>query len=78
MIISAALWGTGVMMWGKAIHHIGLSLGFSLFIGTVILVGSVLPIGISVVKRLRQGATAFSDLNSNSNWYSDRIDGRNF
>ena len=50
MIISAALWGTGVMMWGKAIHHIGLSLGFSLFIGTVILVGSVLPIGISVVQ----------------------------
>ncbi|MEX0322429.1 MAG: L-rhamnose/proton symporter RhaT [Puniceicoccaceae bacterium] len=50
MIVSAALWGTGVMMWGKAIHHIGLSLGFSLFIGTVILVGSVLPIGISVVQ----------------------------
>lgn len=50
MIISAALWGTGVMMWGKAIHHIGLSLGFSIFIGTVILVGSVLPIGISVVQ----------------------------
>jgi hypothetical protein len=50
IIISAALWGTGVMMWGKAIHHIGLSLGFSLFIGTVILVGSVLPIGISVVQ----------------------------
>lgn len=37
------LWGIGVMMWGKAINHIGLSLGFSLFIGTVILVGSVLP-----------------------------------
>lgn len=50
MIISAVLWGIGVMMWGKAIHHIGLSLGFSLFIGTVILVGSVLPIGISVFK----------------------------
>lgn len=31
------------MMWGKAIHHIGVSLGFSLFIGTVILVGSLLP-----------------------------------
>ncbi len=51
MIISAGLWGTGVMMWGKAIHHIGLSIGFSLFIGTVILVGSVLPIAISVVEQ---------------------------
>ena len=37
------LWGIGVMMWGKAINHIGLSLGFSLFIGTVLLVGSLLP-----------------------------------
>ncbi|MDA0194406.1 MAG: rhamnose/proton symporter RhaT [Bacteroidetes bacterium] len=37
------LWGIGVMMWGKAINHIGLSLGFSLFIGTVILIGSLLP-----------------------------------
>ncbi len=37
------LWGIGVMMWGKAINHIGLSLGFSLFIGTVILIGSILP-----------------------------------
>ena len=43
MVISSVLWGTGVMMWGKAIHHIGVSLGFSLFIGTVILVGSLLP-----------------------------------
>ena len=48
MIISSVLWGTGVMMWGKAIHHIGVSLGFSLFIGTVILIGSILPIGIDV------------------------------
>ena len=48
MIISSVLWGIGVMMWGKAIHHIGLSLGFSLFIGTVIFVGSVLPIGIGL------------------------------
>ena len=31
------------MMWSKAINHIGLSLGFSLFIGTIILVGSLLP-----------------------------------
>lgn len=40
---ASVLWGIGVMMWGKAINHIGLSLGFSLFIGTVILVGSILP-----------------------------------
>ena len=43
MMAASFLWGIGVMMWGKAINHIGLSLGFSLFIGTVILVGSVLP-----------------------------------
>lgn len=43
MALSSFLWGTGVMMWGKAINHIGLSLGFSIFIGTVILVGSLLP-----------------------------------
>lgn len=40
---ASVLWGIGVMMWGKAINYIGLSLGFSIFIGTVILVGSVLP-----------------------------------
>jgi L-rhamnose-H+ transport protein len=43
MLISSFLWGMGMMMWGKAINHIGLSLGFSLFIGTIILVGSLLP-----------------------------------
>jgi hypothetical protein len=43
MVITSVLWGTGVMMWGKAIHHIGMSLGFSIFIGTVILIGSLLP-----------------------------------
>ena len=43
MIISSVAWGIGVMMWGKAINYIGLSLGFSIFIGTVILVGSLLP-----------------------------------
>ena len=43
MALTSFLWGTGVMLWGKAINHIGLSLGFSLFIGTVILVGSLLP-----------------------------------
>jgi len=43
MVVTSVLWGVGVMMWGKAIHHIGVSLGFSIFIGTVILVGSLLP-----------------------------------
>lgn len=43
LAIASFLWGIGVMMWGKAINHIGLSLGFSLFIGTVILIGSLLP-----------------------------------
>ncbi|TLX71787.1 rhamnose/proton symporter RhaT [Labilibacter sediminis] len=43
MAIASILWGVGVMMWGKAINHIGLSLGFSIFIGTIILVGSLLP-----------------------------------
>jgi len=43
MAFSSFLWGIGVMMWGKAIDYIGLSLGFSIFIGTVILVGSLLP-----------------------------------
>ncbi len=50
MVVTSVLWGIGVMMWGKAIHHIGMSLGFSLFIGTVILVGSILPIVIGVSK----------------------------
>lgn len=48
MVVASFLWGVGVMMWGKAIDHIGLSLGFSLFIGTVILVGSTLPLGINL------------------------------
>ncbi len=43
MAIASISWGIGVMMWGKAINHIGLALGFSIFIGTVILVGSFLP-----------------------------------
>lgn len=43
---ASVLWGIGVMMWGKAINHIGLSLGFSIFIGTVILVGSILPFAV--------------------------------
>lgn len=43
MGLTSFLWGIGVMMWGKAINHIGLSLGFSIFIGTILLVGSLLP-----------------------------------
>ena len=43
MALTSVLWGIGVMMWSKAINYIGLSLGFSIFIGTVILVGSLLP-----------------------------------
>ena len=27
MVVSNFQWGVGVMMWGKAIDHIGLSLG---------------------------------------------------
>ncbi len=49
MVGASILWGIGVMMWGKAIHHIGVSLGFSLFIGTVILVGSLLPFFVDTV-----------------------------
>ena len=44
MIIASLFWGVGVMMWGKAIDYIGLSLGFSLFIGTVLLVGTCIPL----------------------------------
>lgn len=47
MVVASLLWGIGVMMWGKAINHIGLSLGFSLFIGTIILVGSLIPFVIN-------------------------------
>jgi L-rhamnose-H+ transport protein len=49
MAAASFLWGIGVMMWGKAINHIGLSLGFSIFIGTVILVGSLLPFLVDVI-----------------------------
>lgn len=63
MIISSVLWGTGVMMWGKAIHHIGVSLGFSLFIGTVIFIGSILPIVIDVANNgLADGLPAANTL----------------
>jgi len=43
MGLPSFLWGIGVMLWSKAINHIGLSLGFSIFIGTIILIGSLLP-----------------------------------
>jgi len=43
MLIPSFLWGIGMMMWGKAINHIGLSLGFSIFIGTIVFIGSLLP-----------------------------------
>lgn len=49
MFASSFLWGVGMMMWGKAINHIGLSLGFSLFIGTIIMIGSLLPFFIDGV-----------------------------
>ena len=35
MAIASLLWGVGIIMWGKAINHIGLSLGFSIFIGYI-------------------------------------------
>ena len=43
MLIPSFLWGVGMLLWGKAINHIGLSLGFSIFIGTIVFVGSLLP-----------------------------------
>ncbi len=43
MAIASVIWGIGVQMWTKAIDYIGVALGFSIFIGSVILVGSILP-----------------------------------
>lgn len=43
MIAISFLWGVGVQLWSKAINYIGVSLGFSIFIGAVIIIGSVLP-----------------------------------
>lgn len=51
MCVTSFAWGCGVMMWGKAITHIGMSLGFSLFIGTVILVGSILPLVVGILEK---------------------------
>lgn len=43
MIGCSFLWGVGVQLWSKAINYIGVSLGFSIFIGAVIMIGSALP-----------------------------------
>lgn len=43
MVGASFLWGLGVQLWSKAINYIGVSLGFSIFIGAVILIGSLLP-----------------------------------
>lgn len=59
MALGGFLWGIGVMMWGKAINYVGLSLGFSIFIGTVILVGSLIPFGVN---GLPENAVFFSIL----------------
>ncbi|WP_044210139.1 L-rhamnose/proton symporter RhaT [Flammeovirga sp. OC4] len=52
MGVASFLWGIGVMMWGKAINYIGLSLGFSLFIGTIILIGSLIPFMIDGIPEM--------------------------
>ncbi len=62
MGLAGFLWGIGVMMWGKAINHIGLSLGFSLFIGTVILVGSLLPFMIDGLPPTNQFLTILAGI----------------
>lgn len=62
MVLSSVLWGVGVMMWGKAIHHIGVSLGFSIFIGTVILVGSLLPFVVEGLPAPKAAAAIFCGL----------------
>ena len=43
MLLPSFLWGIGMLLWGKAIDYIGLSLGFSIFIGTIVFIGSLLP-----------------------------------
>lgn len=53
MLVSGFLWGIGVMLWGKAINYVGLSLGFSVFIGTVILIGSLIPLAVNGLPDLR-------------------------
>ena len=51
MVVASSLWSAGVVMWGMAISHIGMSLGYSLFVGTTILIGSILPICIDVMEK---------------------------
>lgn len=53
-IVSSIFWSIGVIFWGKSIDHIGISLGFSLFIATVILVGTILPIFIEGFPKINQ------------------------
>ncbi|CDF79873.1 rhamnose-proton symporter [Formosa agariphila KMM 3901] len=55
MLIPGFLWGVGMMLWGKAINYIGMSLGFSIFIGTIIVVGSLLPWGLSGLPQIEGG-----------------------
>ncbi len=43
MVAASFLWGVGVQFWSKAINYIGMSIGFSIFIGAVILIGSIMP-----------------------------------
>lgn len=62
MAVASFLWGIGVMMWGKAINHIGLSLGFSLFIGTVILIGSLLPFFVEGLPTSKAFATILAGI----------------
>lgn len=47
MVLASCLWGFGCQLWSKAIDYIGVSLGFCIFIGVVILIGSILPLFIT-------------------------------
>ncbi|MGQ1784743.1 MULTISPECIES: L-rhamnose/proton symporter RhaT [unclassified Saccharicrinis] len=57
MLIPGFLWGMGMMLWGKAINYIGMSLGFSIFIGTIICVGSLLPWVLSALPEMSKMVT---------------------
>jgi L-rhamnose-H+ transport protein len=43
VVALGALWGIGFCCWGKGLAMVGLSLGYSLTMGTMALVGSLLP-----------------------------------
>ena len=43
VVALGALWGVGFCCWGKGLAMVGLSLGYSLTMGTMALVGSLLP-----------------------------------